>query len=193
MGTCHKYPRCLKIFSHVGILDCGNLFLNNFFRGSVLFTALSARYGSREARARCSGWGRKSESATRHDTTRHPSLLIWNLTISDEIPYLKKSNFRRKIVKLGRTPYLKTDNFRRNFVKIGEIEAHSLFENWQVSTKISEHLWNWGALLIWKLASFDDNWWKTVKLRLAPFLKTGKFRRKLVKIGEIEAHSLFEN
>ena len=32
--------------------------------------------GSREARARCSGWGRKSESATRHGTARHPSLLM---------------------------------------------------------------------------------------------------------------------
>ena len=77
--------------------------------------------------------------------------------------------------------------------KIGEIEAHSLFENWQVSTKIGENRWNWGALLIWKLAIFDENWWKLVKLRRTPFLKTGKFRRKLVKIGEIKAHSLFEN
>ena len=132
----------------------------------------------------------------RHGTarpTRHPSLLIWNLTISDEIPYLKMSNFRRKLVKLGRTPYLKTDHFRRNFVKIGEIEAHSLFENWQFSTKISENLWNWGALLIWKLAVFEENWWKSVKLRRTPYLKTCIFRRKLVKLTEIEAHFLFEN
>ena len=32
-----------------------------------------------------------------------------------------------------------------------------------------------------------------MKLRRAPYLKTGKFRRKIVKIGEIEAHPLFEN
>ena len=32
-----------------------------------------------------------------------------------------------------------------------------------------------------------------MKLRRAPYLKTGKFRRKLVKICEIEAHSSFEN
>ena len=170
--------------------------------------------GSREARARCSGWGRKSESAT--DTARPGTprslfeiwpfltkfliwkwaifdenwwnwgaLLIWKLTISDEISW--------KLVKLRRTPYLKINNFRRKLVKICEIQAHSLFENWPFSRKITENLWNWGALLIWKLASFDENWRKSVKLRRAPYLKTGKFRRKLVKICEIEAHSLFEN
>jgi len=45
-------------------------------------------FGSREARACCSGWGRKSESATdRPDTTRpgrHPSLFLSKLTIFDE-------------------------------------------------------------------------------------------------------------
>ena len=114
-------------------------------------------------------------------------------------------------MKLGRTPYLKTNHFRRKLMKnceiqahslfenwpfsrkIGEIGAHSLFENWQVSTKIGENRWNWGALLIWKLASFDENLWKSVKLRRTPYLKTGNFRRKLVKIGELETHFLFEN
>ena len=103
-----------------------------FKKDPLCCTRRTISFGSREARARCSGWGRKSESATRHDTAdtaRHPSLLIWNLTISDEIPNLKMNNFRRKLVKSGRTPYLKSDNFRRNFVKIREIEAHSFFEN----------------------------------------------------------------
>ena len=113
------------------------------------------------------------------------ALLFWKLTIFDENWWT--------FVKFRRTPYLKTGRFRRKFVKICEIEAHSLFENWQVSTKIGENRWNWGALLIWKLAIFDENWWKLVKLRRTPYLKTGKFRRKFVKIGEIEAHSLFEN
>ena len=58
--------------------------------------------------------------------------------------------------------------------------------------KIGENRWNWGALLIWKLAILDEKLWKLVKLRRTPYLKTGKFRRKLVKICEIEAHSLFE-
>ena len=118
-------------------------------------------------------------------------------------------------MKLRRNPFLKTGKFRRKLVEIGEIEAHSLFknwqfstkicvkinetearslfENWQVSTKIGENLWNWGALLIWKLAIFDENWWNLLKLRRTPSLKTGKFRRKLVKISETEAHSFFEN
>ena len=82
------------------------------------------------------------EKANRRPTdrpTRHPSLLIWNLTISDEIPYLKMNKFRRKLVKLGRISFLKTDHFRRDFVKIGEIEAHSLFENWPFSTRFREN------------------------------------------------------
>ena len=61
-------------------------------------------------------------------------------------------------MKLRRTPYFKTGHFRRKFVKISEIEAHSLFENWQVSTKIGE------------------NWRKSVKLRRTPYLKTGSPR-----------------
>ena len=43
-----------------------------------------------------------------------------------------------------------------------------------------------------KLTIFDENYWKFVKLRRTPFLKTDNFRRKFVKIGEIEAHSFFE-
>ena len=158
-------------------------------------------FGSREARARCSGWHRKSESATRHGTARHGTprslfenwqfltkfliwkwaifdenwwnwgaLLIWKLTISDEISW--------KFVKLRRTPYLKINNFRRKLVKICEIEAYSLFENWPFSRNIGENRWNWGALLIWKLAIFDENWWNLLKLRRTPSLKTGNFRRK---------------
>ena len=123
-------------------------------------------YGSREARARCSGWGRKSESATdrptRHDTTpltpylkfdhfqrkfvklqRTPYLKMNHfrrkLGKLRRTPYLKTGKFRRKLVKLRRTHFLKTGNFRRKLVKIGETEAHSLFENWQVSTKICEN------------------------------------------------------
>ena len=41
------------------------LILNN----APALRAGKSHFGSREARARCSGWGRKSESAT--DTTRH--------------------------------------------------------------------------------------------------------------------------
>ena len=113
------------------------------------------------------------------------ALLIWKLAIFDEHLW--------KLVKLRRTPYLKTGKFRRQLMKNGEIEAHSFFENWQVSTKIGENRWNWGALLISKLASFDENSWKSVKLRRTPYFKTGKFRRKLVTFNEIEAPSLFEN
>jgi hypothetical protein len=108
-------------------------------------------------------------------------------------PYLNIEHFRRKRVTMRRTPYLKTGKFRRKLVKISEIEAHSLFENWPFSTKIGENRLNWGALLIWKLASFDENWRKSVKLRRTPYLKTGKFRRKLVTFNEFEAPSLFEN
>ena len=102
-------------------------------------------------------------------------------------PFLKTCYFRRKIVKFCEIEahfYLRTYNFRRKLVKIYEIEAHSLFENWPFSTIISENLWNSGALLIWKLAVFDENWWKSVKLRRTPYLKTGNFRRKFVKISK---------
>ena len=107
--------------------------------------------------------------------------------------FFENYTFRRKFVKLRRTNSLKTGYFRRKFVKFCEIEAHSLFEDWPFPTKITENWWNWGALLIWKRAIFDDKYWKTVKLRRTPYLKTGKFRRQFVKICEIEAHSLFEN
>ena len=78
-----------------------------------------AFFGSREARARCSGWGRKSESATRHG--RH-----------DTAPL---------------APYLKFDHFSRNSLfeneqfstKICEIGAQSLFENWQFPKKFREN------------------------------------------------------
>ena len=156
-------------------------------------------FGSREARARCSGWGRKSESAT--DTTDTTPLTpylefdnFWRIFVKlQRTPYLKNCHFWRKMGKLRRTPYFKTGQFRRKFVKICEIEAHSLFQNWPVSTKIGENLWNWGALLIWKRAFFDENWWNLLKLRRTPSLKTCNFRRKLVKISEIEADSSFEN
>jgi hypothetical protein len=157
-------------------------------------------FGSREARARCSGWVEKANRRPDRPT-RHPSLLIWKLTILDENSWncsalliWKVTIFDEnlwKSVKLRPTPFLKTDTFRRKFVKIGEIEAPSFFENWPISTKICENLWNSGALLFWKLASFDENWWKSVKLRRTPYFKTGQFRRKFVKIGEIEKHSLF--
>ena len=102
-------------------------------------------------------------------------------------------NFWRKLVKLQHTPYLKM-KFNEPFsMKILEIEAHFFFENWQFSTKISEDWWNWSSLLFWKLTIFDEHLWKLVKLRRTPFFKTSHFRRKFVKICEIEAHSLFEN
>ena len=160
--------------------------------------------GSREARARCSGWGRKSESATRRGTPRSlfeiwpfltkfliwkwaifdeiswnwGALLIWKLTISDAISW--------KFVKLQRTPYSKIDHFRRKLVKIGEIEAHSFFEHWQFSTKISENWWNWGAFLIWKL---------TFSTKIGEIEAYSSFENCLfsTKICEIEAHSFFEN
>ena len=63
--------------------------------------------------------GDRPTDTARHGPTRHPSLLIWDLTIFDEIPFFKINKFRRKFVKLGRIPYFKTDNFRRKFVKLG--------------------------------------------------------------------------
>ena len=99
----------------------------------------------------------KKRIGDRHDTTRHPSLLIWKLTIFDE----KSWNCSALLI-------------------------------WKL-TILDENWWTLGALLIWKLASFDENWWKSVKLRRTPYLKTGNFRRKFVKICEIKAHFLFEN
>ena len=54
------------------------------------------------------------------------------------------------------------------YVKFDHFWRNSLFENEQISTKL-------------------------VKLGRTPYLKTDNFRRNFVKIGEIEAHSFFEN
>ena len=51
------------------------------FGKSAIFVKIQQHFGSREARARCSGWGRKSESAT--DTTDTTPLT----------PYLEFDNF----------------------------------------------------------------------------------------------------
>ena len=90
------------------------------------------------------------------------------------------------------TPHSLFENWQF-LTKIREIAAHSFFEKLPFSTKICENRWNWGALLIWKLTRFDENLWKSVKLRRTPYLKTSDFRRKFVKISETKAHSLFEN
>ena len=76
-------------------------------------------------------------------------------------------------------------------MKINEIEAHSFFENLQVSTKIGEKRWNWGALLIWKRAIFDENGEIDAHSLFENVPYPTTIGKKLWKIGEIEAHSLF--
>ena len=70
----------------------------NFVKGDTIEKIALNVFGDcpREARARCWGWGRKSESATRHGTTRPPKKLGVNLTRGSEKAFFKIDNFRRK-------------------------------------------------------------------------------------------------
>ena len=95
--------------------------------------------------------------------------------VQDEV---EKAN-RRPTDRHGRhdttplTPSLKFDKLIR------EIAAHSLFENEPLCT-----------LLDLCVNHFRR---KLRKLRRTPYLKTDHFSTKIVKFGEIEAHSVFEN
>ena len=71
------------------------------------------------------------------DATRPPSLLLWNLTSFDEIPFCRKWTISDE-----------------NWWNWGAL----LIKNWQFSTKIakiSENWWNWSALLWPKWISYQ--------------------------------------
>ena len=147
--------------------------------------------------------GDRPTRPTRHDPAPLTPLKIdnfWrNLVKLQHTPFLKINNFSWNLVKLKRIHFLKMDNFRRKFVKICEIEAHSFFfENLQFWI-FDKHSWK---LVKLRLTSFFESWKFSTKisqnsllvnLRRTPHSKTYNFRRKVVNICEIEAHSLFKN
>ena len=73
-------------------------------------------------------------------------------------PYLSMNHFRQKHVKLRPTPHSKMDNFRRKLMKLRRtpflrVESVCL----QSLVRSHKNMWNWGALLIWKLTIFDES------------------------------------
>ena len=86
--------------------------------------------GPREARARCSGWVRKSKPPTDRPT-RPPKYQGRNLT--------------RLLIK-------KWKIFNENWIHWGTL----LLRKWIISDEI---WWNWDTLLFWKWTIFDEHWW----------------------------------
>ena len=88
-------------------------------------------------------------------------------------PYFKSGHFRRKLVKLGRTPSFKSGHFRRKLVKLGRTSylKTDTFRRKFMKLRRTSYL---------KTGHFRR---KFMKLRRTSYLKTGHFRRKLVKLG----------
>ena len=87
------------------------------------------------------------EKANRRPTdptrpTRHPSLLLWNLTIFDETPYLKINHFRRKLGELRRTPFLKINNFSTKNCEYLQITSWKVIYQLPISMLNSGFAWN---------------------------------------------------